>query len=61
MEGVNPQTVWTWNAIGKTAGTWGLDPKAPEAKEGFLLNPLDRRICCRRTATATDYSNAPTR
>ncbi len=40
MEGVNPNTVWTWNAIGKRAGAWGLKPGAPESKEGFLLNPL---------------------
>ncbi|HEX5960574.1 MAG TPA: molybdopterin-dependent oxidoreductase, partial [Rhodanobacteraceae bacterium] len=23
---VNPDTVWTWNAIGKRAGAWNLDP-----------------------------------
>ncbi len=40
MEGVNPDTVWTWNAIGKRAGSWGLDPGAPEATKGFLLNHL---------------------
>jgi sulfite dehydrogenase (quinone) subunit SoeA len=40
MEGVNPDTVWTWNAIGKRAGAWGLDPQAPEATRGFLLNHL---------------------
>jgi len=38
MEGVNPETVWTWNAIGKRSGAWNLDPAAPEAKTGFLLN-----------------------
>ena len=38
MDGVNRDTVWTWNAIGKRAGAWNLDPKAPEAKRGFLLN-----------------------
>ena len=38
MDGVNPQTVWTWNAIGKRAGAWNLDPAAPEATKGFLLN-----------------------
>jgi len=38
MEGVNPDTVWTWNAIGKRAGAWNLAPDAPEAREGFLLN-----------------------
>ncbi len=38
MEGVNPDTVWTWNAIGKRAGAWNLAPDAPESREGFLLN-----------------------
>jgi len=38
MEGVNPDTVWTWNAIGKRAGAWNLAPNAPEARKGFLLN-----------------------
>jgi anaerobic selenocysteine-containing dehydrogenase len=40
MEGVNEHTIWTWNAIGKRKGTWQLDPDAPEAKKGFLLNHL---------------------
>jgi anaerobic selenocysteine-containing dehydrogenase len=40
MEGVEPGTVWTWNAIGKRAGAWGLDADAPEATRGFLLNHL---------------------
>ena len=40
MDGVNPQTVWTWNAIGKRAGAWGLKPDAPETSRGFLLNHL---------------------
>ncbi|MFZ4806448.1 MAG: molybdopterin oxidoreductase family protein [Hyphomicrobiaceae bacterium] len=40
MDGVNPETVWTWNAIGKRSGTWGLAPDAPEATRGFLLNHL---------------------
>jgi anaerobic selenocysteine-containing dehydrogenase len=40
MEGVNPGTVWTWNAIGKRAGTWGLHTDAPEANQAFLLNHL---------------------
>ena len=37
-EAVEPGTVWTWNAIGKAAGFWGLSPKANEANKGFLLN-----------------------
>jgi anaerobic selenocysteine-containing dehydrogenase len=40
MEGVNPDTVWTWNAIGKRSGAWNLEPGAPEARKGFLLNHL---------------------
>ena len=40
MEGVNEDTVWTWNAIGKRAGAWALSDDAPEAREGFLLNHL---------------------
>jgi sulfite dehydrogenase (quinone) subunit SoeA len=40
MEGVNPHTVWTWNAIGKRSGAWGLDRDAPEATRAFLLNHL---------------------
>ena len=39
-EAVEPGTVWTWNAIGKASGAWGLDSKANEAKKGFLLNHL---------------------
>ena len=40
MDGVNPDTVWTWNAIGKRAGAWALDEHAAEAEKGFLLNHL---------------------
>ncbi len=39
-EAVEPGTVWTWNAIGKAAGAWGLTPKANESQKGFLLNHL---------------------
>ncbi|MFQ5783524.1 MAG: molybdopterin oxidoreductase family protein [Alphaproteobacteria bacterium] len=38
MEGVNPDTVWTWNAIGKRRGAWNLAPDAEESARGFLLN-----------------------
>jgi sulfite dehydrogenase (quinone) subunit SoeA len=38
MEGVNRDTVWTWNAIGKRSGAWNLSREAPEATKGFLLN-----------------------
>ncbi|HYN77173.1 MAG TPA: sulfite dehydrogenase subunit SoeA [Lamprocystis sp. (in: g-proteobacteria)] len=39
-EAVEPGTVWTWNAIGKAAGAWGLGAKADESRKGFLLNHL---------------------
>jgi anaerobic selenocysteine-containing dehydrogenase len=39
-EAVEPGTVWTWNAIGKAAGAWGLAPRADESRKGFLLNHL---------------------
>ncbi len=37
---VQPDTVWTWNAIGKRRGAWKLAANAPEGKDGFLLNHL---------------------
>ena len=40
MKGVNPKTIWTWNAIGKRTGAWNLDDNAKEFTEGFLLNHL---------------------
>jgi anaerobic selenocysteine-containing dehydrogenase len=39
-EAVEPGTVWTWNAIGKSPGAWNLAPEANEARRGFLLNHL---------------------
>ena len=40
MAALNDNTVWTWNAIGKRKGAWALDPDAPEATKGFLLNHI---------------------
>ncbi|MDI3336093.1 molybdopterin oxidoreductase family protein [Defluviimonas aestuarii] len=40
MAALNENTIWTWNAIGKRKGAWALDPDAPEATKGFLLNHL---------------------
>ena len=50
---VQPDTVWTWNAIGKRRGAWKLSKDAPEGREGFLLNHLisDR-------TPRDDYANA---
>jgi anaerobic selenocysteine-containing dehydrogenase len=40
MDGVNPNTVWTWNAIGKRSGAWNLAADSPEFTKSFLLNHL---------------------
>lgn len=50
---MQPDTVWTWNAIGKRKGAWRLAKNAPEAKQGFLLNHL----ISDRTPRG-DYANA---
>ena len=39
-EAVEPGTVWTWNAVGKASGAWGLAQNAEESQLGFLLNHL---------------------
>ncbi len=57
MDGVNPHTIWTWNAIGKRAGTWGLDEQAPEATKGFLLNHLITELLPAQ-ANGYRYSNS---
>ncbi|HEX3863703.1 MAG TPA: molybdopterin oxidoreductase family protein [Stellaceae bacterium] len=44
MDGVNPDTVWTWNAIGKRSGAWNLAADSPEFQRGFLLNHLITEI-----------------
>lgn len=50
---VQPDTVWTWNAIGKRKGAWRLGKDAPEGRKGFLLNHLISDITPRG-----DYANA---
>jgi anaerobic selenocysteine-containing dehydrogenase len=50
---MQPDTVWTWNAIGKRKGAWKLAADAPESTKGFLLNPLISDI-----TPKGDYANA---
>ncbi|RZA20337.1 MAG: formate dehydrogenase [Lysobacteraceae bacterium] len=50
---VQPDTVWSWNAIGKRKGAWKLAKDAPEATKGFLLNHLISDVTPRG-----DYANA---
>lgn len=40
IEGCQSDTVWTWNAIAKQEGAWGLKKGANEATKGFLMNHL---------------------
>ncbi|MDQ3618471.1 MAG: molybdopterin oxidoreductase family protein [Pseudomonadota bacterium] len=48
-----PDTVWTWNAIGKRKGAWRLAKDAPESRQGFLINHLISDI-----TPKGDYANA---
>ena len=50
---VQADTVWTWNALGKRKGSWGLAKNAPESNQGFLLNPLISDL-----TPKGDYANA---
>ncbi|MEF9979351.1 MAG: hypothetical protein RR834_12765, partial [Thermomonas sp.] len=50
---VQPDTVWSWNAIGKRKGAWKLAKNAPEATKGFLLNHLISDV-----TPKGDYANA---
>src|SRR3546814_14836319 len=50
---MQPDTVWTWNAIGKRRRAWRLAKDAPEGDKGFLMNHLISDITPRG-----DYANA---
>ena len=54
MEGVQENTVWTWNAIGKERGTWGLSADANESNQGFLMNHLIGELLPRDPSTDGD-------
>ena len=43
MDGVNPDTVWTWNAIGKRSGAWNLAPDAPRSDARLPAQPSHPR------------------
>ena len=56
--GVNEHTVWTWNAIGKRRGSWGLNKNAPEGNKGFLLNHLIAELLPKDKQQDYRYSNS---
>ena len=57
-EAVEPGTVWTWNAIGKAAGAWHLEPGADEARKGFLLNHLISEVLPLAPGSSETISNS---
>ena len=59
MTGVNRNTVWTWNAIGKRTGAWGLSREAPEFRRGFLLNHVISEFLPAEGAAAPHSNSDP--
>jgi sulfite dehydrogenase (quinone) subunit SoeA len=59
MTGVNRDTVWTWNAIGKRAGAWALEHDAPEFRRGFLLNHVISAYLPQAGEAAADSNSDP--
>ena len=60
MDGVNPNTVWTWNAIGKRSGAWNLAANVGRGDARASCSIISSAICCRR-ATAAIATPMPTR
>ncbi|MDO8284030.1 MAG: molybdopterin oxidoreductase family protein, partial [Rhodoferax sp.] len=58
-EAVEPGTVWTWNAIGKSAGAWNLTADANESQRGFLLNHLISEVLPPSSAGAAISNSDP--
>ena len=56
MEGVAPDTVWTWNAIAKDRRAWGLSTDSREIGDSFLMNHLISEW--RETAVGDRFSNS---
>ncbi len=57
IDGVDKNTVWTWNAIGKRKGAWGLSDDVAESNKGFLLNHIISELLPART-DGYRYSNS---
>ena len=59
MTGVNRDTVWTWNAIGKRAGAWALRHNSPEFRRAFLLNHVISEYLPKEGADAPHSNSDP--
>ena len=57
ITGVNKNTVWTWNAIGKRKGAWGLKHDSPEFNQAFLLNHIISDVL-KPNKHGVEYSNS---
>ena len=58
MEGCQSDTIWTWNAIGKQKGKWGLSEDANESTKGFLMNHLiNEHLPCADTGSPVTNSD----
>jgi len=58
MEGCEPNTVWTWNAIGKQKGAWKLSADANESQDGFLMNHLISELLPRKGDAVDNITNS---
>lgn len=58
MEGCEENTVWTWNAIGKQSGAWGLKKGANESEKGFLLNHLISELLPTNNTSQREMTNS---
>ncbi|WP_028491471.1 molybdopterin oxidoreductase family protein [Thioalkalivibrio sp. ALE19] len=58
IEGCEPNTVWTWNAIGKQKGAWGLKDDANESQKGFLMNHLISELLPEKGDPVDDITNS---
>ena len=56
--GVNPDTVWTWNAIGKRAGAWGLRSAGTGGHARLPPQSPDRRAAAGTAHGGYRYANA---
>lgn len=58
-DAVEPSTVWTWNAVAKQRGSWGLDPSAPEANRAILINHIIPDTLPTEDGMGTLFNNDP--
>ena len=58
VEACQYDTVWTWNAIGKQKGAWGLNDNANESNDGFLMNHLISELLPEKNDALDNVTNS---